>query len=96
MSYARFGWEGSDVYVFATMMGGEEVIECCACSLAEPIKLDLPFTDLFGIVHTYEAKNFYATYPGEMISHLNIHIANGHTVPQYTLDRLREEDDAKH
>ena len=95
MSYARFGWEGSDVYVFATPSGGEEVIECCGCNLATPIKLDPPLVDLFGIVHEYSSSSFYADYPGEMISHLNIHIAKGQTVPEYTLDRLREEDDAR-
>ena len=30
MSYARFGWEGSDVYVFLSVDG---CLECCACSL---------------------------------------------------------------
>ena len=33
MSYARFGWEGSDVYVFATSYGGEDKLECCGCIL---------------------------------------------------------------
>lgn len=97
MSYARWGWDGSDVYVFATTNAqNQEVIECCACNLEEPIKLEIPFTDMFGIKHEYEAKNFYAQYPGEMISHLNLHIAKGHTVPQDALDRLKEEDDAIH
>lgn len=30
MSYARFGWDGSDVYVFLSV-GGK--LECCGCSL---------------------------------------------------------------
>ncbi len=29
MSYCRFGWEGSDVYVFGSANG----IECCGCKL---------------------------------------------------------------
>jgi hypothetical protein len=31
VSYARFGWYGSDVYVFAHVAG---VLECCACILS--------------------------------------------------------------
>jgi hypothetical protein len=31
MSYARFGWDGSDVYVFAHVGG---FLECCACILS--------------------------------------------------------------
>jgi len=31
MSYARFGWDGSDVYVFMHVSGH---LECCACILA--------------------------------------------------------------
>lgn len=31
MSYARFGWDGSNVYVFASSSG----IECCGCILSE-------------------------------------------------------------
>lgn len=30
MSYARFGWEGSDVYVFLDVSGH---FNCCGCSL---------------------------------------------------------------
>jgi hypothetical protein len=30
MSYARFGWDGSDVYVFAHVGG---FLECCMCFL---------------------------------------------------------------
>jgi hypothetical protein len=31
MSYARFGWDGSDVYVFMSVGGW---LECCACILS--------------------------------------------------------------
>jgi hypothetical protein len=30
MSYARFGWDGSSVYVFLSSFG---YLECCGCSL---------------------------------------------------------------
>lgn len=31
MSYCRFAWDGSDVYVF---FNGDNEFECCACRLA--------------------------------------------------------------
>lgn len=30
MAYARFGWEGSDVYIFLSVYGK---LDCCACSI---------------------------------------------------------------
>jgi hypothetical protein len=30
MSYCRFGWDGSDVYVFGN---SDDELECCACTL---------------------------------------------------------------
>lgn len=35
MSYARFGWDGSDVYVFAHVEG---YLCCCACCLQDDWK----------------------------------------------------------
>lgn len=36
MSYCRFGWDGSDVYVFGTtLQTGAEMIECCGCALMQ-------------------------------------------------------------
>ena len=32
MSYARFGWEGSNVYVYADVGG---YLNCCACILGD-------------------------------------------------------------
>jgi hypothetical protein len=40
MSYARFGWDGSDVYVFLSVSGH---LECCACKLGDA--WDFPSTD---------------------------------------------------
>lgn len=91
MSYARFGWDGSDVYVFATMRDGKEVIECCACSLVEPEKLDVPFTDIFGITHEYAGSHFYADDQAGMISHLHDHELAGDTVVKETYDQLLSE-----
>ena len=38
MSYCRFGWDGSDVYVFESSAG----LECCACSLQNTFTTSLP------------------------------------------------------
>ena len=35
MSYARFGWDDSDVYVFPTDIRGQEVLTCCGCFLSD-------------------------------------------------------------
>lgn len=35
MSYARFGWDDSDVYVFATNYEGADGWECCGCGMYE-------------------------------------------------------------
>lgn len=91
MSYARFGWDGSSVYVFATMKDGLEVIECCACSLVEPEKLDKPFTDMFGITHEYAGSFFFADTRQEMIDHLIDHEAAGDTVTEDTYAELIAE-----
>lgn len=41
MSYSRFGWDNSDVYIFEHVGGG---IECCGCPLPEDAQTQ--FTDL--------------------------------------------------
>ena len=70
MSYCRFAWDGSDVYVFGS---GDGVIECCGCSL----KGDLG--------------RFASKTAKEMIEHLLEHRKKGDCVPQYAIDRLKEE-----
>lgn len=35
MSYCRFAWDGSDVYVFGS---GDDEYECCGCSLKGHLK----------------------------------------------------------
>lgn len=34
MSYARFGWDGSDVYVYLDVAGH---LACCGCALGSPV-----------------------------------------------------------
>lgn len=35
MSYSRWGWNGSDVYIFGTEWVGQRAIECCDCHFAD-------------------------------------------------------------
>lgn len=91
MSYARWGWDNSDVYVFATIVGdGQEKLECCGCIDEQ---LEEPFIDMFGIEHTFMMMSFYADSPEEMIDHLNEHVENGDHVPLETFERIKEDYD---
>jgi hypothetical protein len=75
MSYARFGWDGSDVYVFEHAGG---FIQCCGCLLTEPEDgEDLGFA------------NFKT--PREALAHLEKHVSAGNCVPERTFERMREE-----
>lgn len=75
MSYCRFGWDGSNVYVFE---GGDEdsvYWECCGCSLRGAAdKKPIQFKDR-----------------QSMIVHLMDHRRLGDNVPQFAIDRLEEE-----
>lgn len=75
MSYARFGWDGSDVYVFEHVGG---FIQCCGCLLTEPED-----GEDFGFA------NFKT--PREALAHLEEHVSAGHFVPSYTFGRMRED-----
>jgi hypothetical protein len=92
LSYARFSGD-SDVYVFASRTG----IECCGCVLQKREWVDDPDRVLFKgyfkaigeiVPHVFSSNQ-------EMIEHLNIHIATGHLVPDYCLERLRDPEDEK-
>ncbi len=72
MSYARFGCDGSDVYVYGSNDGKREFLVCCGCNLGG------------GAIVSCRTE-------AEMIAHLLAHREAGHTVPEYTLERLREE-----
>ena len=45
MSYARFGWDGSDVYIFLDVGG---FINCCGCQFGN---------DGFGSYHAYSTED---------------------------------------
>ncbi len=76
MSYARFGWDGSDVYVFEHVGG---FIQCCACWLNE-----VEDGDIFP-----ESTNLKT--PREALAHLEEHVSAGHCVPSKTFEQIREE-----
>jgi hypothetical protein len=76
MSYARFGWDGSDVYVFLNVGG---YFSCCACALNRGDNgAPFPASEEFGST-------------AAMLDHLEAHRAAGDTVPDDTLERLRDE-----
>ncbi len=67
MSYCRFGWDNSNVYLFESSEG----FECCGCWLNK-------------ISQTFETRQ-------DLISHLMIHLQEGHIVPRYAIDALLNE-----
>ncbi len=76
MSYARFGWDNSDVYIYEHVGG---FIECCGCVLIEP-EGEL---DIFGFFHASTAR--------EMLDHIDKHKAHNHHVPDDCIERIKEE-----
>jgi hypothetical protein len=91
MSYARFG-EDSDVYVFATRYN----IECCGCWLQERKWINDPDALFKGYLKSVgEVIQTVFNSNEEMLVHLEKHIAKGHAVPEYCLERLRDPEDAQ-
>jgi hypothetical protein len=92
VSYARFGSDGSDVYVFADVAGG---IECCGCVLQEREWVDDPDRPLFkGYLKAVGAiVPYHFDTAAEMLAHLASHVAAGHTVPASCTDRIAAEAD---
>lgn len=75
MSYARFGWDGSDVYIYEHVGG---FIECCGCSITEP-----DGHEDFGFFHAQTAR--------EILTHIDKHIAQGDHVPDDCISRIKKE-----
>jgi hypothetical protein len=68
MSYSRWGWEGSDLYIYMDVNG---YLHCAACPLmpiAENAKIKMN-------------ESFYAYSTMEMIDHLGEHMDAGHNFP---------------
>lgn len=78
MSFSRFGWDGSDVYVFEHVGG---FIQCCGCSLAKP---DNPH-EIFGFA---ELKT-----PREALAHLAEHEKVGDNVTRAVENITAEYED---
>lgn len=78
MSFSRFGWEDSDVYVFEHVGG---FIQCCGCAISE----DEISLESFGM---YDADT-----PREMLSHLDRHEEVGHNVDYARKNILAEYED---
>lgn len=80
MSYARWGQDGSDVYVYRSIVDDESktplLLHCCWCSLANK-----------------GWNGYYAHAWDDMIAHLEEHRRAGHVVPDYTFDALRKRED---
>ena len=75
MSYARWGEDGSSVYVIAVGDASHtDYLTCLQCKLQRA-----------------GAGSFTCKTPREMLAHLHEHIARGDTVPPRALIRLEEE-----
>ncbi len=94
MSYTRFGWDGSDVYVFRSASG----IECCGCILQERRWVDDETYPLFRGYYEAVGERIQTTFTDtdEAVAHLTKHIAVGHVVPAHVIPELladREENE---
>ena len=77
VSYCRF-IEG-DAYIFATRIGDENAIECCACTFGEPSGL--------------LTKSFFAHSTDEMVEHVQRHIEAGDNIPGSVIPDLHADDE---
>jgi hypothetical protein len=75
MSFARFREGYSDVYVYEHANG---FIECCGCSITEPTEWE-------------QVGFFHANTAQEILDHLDLHIKEGHLVPELCIERIRQE-----
>ena len=83
MSYVKFGWEKSDVYLYGGADGpeGPRFIVCSGCLFYRSDPED-PFSS--------PGVEFYSEY--SMLAHLDEHRKAGHTVPQSAADKIKEDD----
>ena len=91
MSYARFGWDGSDVYVFFTPAG---FLECCGCLLQEREWVEDEksfFGGYLKAVGVIVSDRFYSTQA--MLEHLRRHQAEGYNVPPDIFADLLADDE---
>ena len=88
MSYARFGANGSDVYVYLGIYG----LECCGCWLQKREWVEEPDAFFGGYLKAIEPivpSTFETTE--EMLAHLEEHRKAGHTVTDETIQDLKDD-----
>ncbi len=93
MSYARFGWDDSDVYVFCSSVG----IECCGCILQDREWVE-DERSIIGVFLRPVGERIKTVFrdTDEAVAHLAQHVAAGHTVPDDVVPELladREENE---
>lgn len=74
MSFVRWGEGGSDLYVYADVAG---YVTCCGCWFGGGISAD-------------PADDFRTTELDDMLAHVARHRAEGHHVPRWLEDGLRD------
>lgn len=89
MSYARFGWDSSDVYIFRS----DSFLECCGCVLQDREWIDVPDSPLGGYLRPAgkEIRTKFDSTKG-MVEHLDEHRRAGHTVPDDVVPALWADD----
>lgn len=91
MSYSRFGWDGSDVYVFFAVDG---FLECGGCLLQNREWIpneNSPSGGMIAETGDNVPKRFSSTQ--EMLDHLKLHEAAGHSVPPELPGELLADDE---
>jgi hypothetical protein len=79
MSYCRFGWDDSQVYVYDS----GDFITCCSCGLEGRSSTDFGYED-------GDAES-YAEACLAMVRHLRVHRRAGYVVPLYAFVGLAED-----
>lgn len=94
MSYARFGWGGSDVYVFFNTGG---YYECCFCALQDREFIKDEGDSFWGGYFRNVGEEIETQFDSaeEMVDHLMLHRGAGHYVPQDCIDALLDPEDQK-
>ncbi len=92
MSYARFGWDDSDVYVYCSRAG----IECCVCHLQQREWVDDPGYPILGGYLAPVGERIKTTFTDTdgAVAHMAEHVAAGHVVsPDVVPELLADRDE---
>ena len=87
MSYARFGWDGSDFYIILKTQG---YLDCCGCWLQETEWVEDPRRSLIKgyLKPVGEIIQTEFTTTADLVQHLNAHRDAGHHVPECAIEAL--------